>query len=401
MAGLQHRCFIVVVALALCAVASAAVAAPRARAESYSDVPRTHWAYASISRVTERSAAGHRLLDDYGSVYRPEQAITRAQLARTLVLASGHYGEKVAAVTINDVGPGHRYYNVIEMAVHLGFMSLDSAGNFKPDGPVLACQAEAAIVRWIKARYPSFDWTLLNTLAPSRWRPNEGWRTAAPSYLPSIVASRQLLLKFNHPGTSDGHEVTPLQPIDRAEIAYMIDRGYKAGGEYGLYGLGAFKSISFPAFSVRQKQVADFALRFVGYPYIWAGEYPTKASPYGSQAAGGFDCSGFVFYVMKMHFGYPLTVNERGAHDMAERAKPRIARAGLKGGDLIFFGPNGTKSTVASIYHAALYLGNGWFIHSTGSSDGVTLASLNSSSYWKNAFAWGRRLLTPSELRAD
>ena len=400
MARLPHR-FFVIVTVALCAVAFVAAASPSARARDYTDVPKSHWAHASISAVTERAAAGHRLLDDYGSAFKPEQAITRAQLARTLVLASGHYGEKVAAVPIKDVAPGHRYYNVIEMAVHLGFMHLDSEDNFKPDGPVPARNAEAAIVRWIKARYPASDWGLLTTLAPSRWRPNEGWRTAAPSYLPFIVASRQLLLRFNHPDTADGHEVTPLQPIDRAEIAYMIDRGYKAGGEYGLYGLGAFKSVSFPALSERQRQVADFALKFVGYPYIWAGEYPTKASPYGYQAAGGFDCSGFVFYVMKMHFGYPITVNERGAHDMAERAKPRIARGALKGGDLIFFGPNGTKSTVASIYHAALYLGNGWFIHSTGSSDGVTLASLDSSSYWKSAFAWGRRLLTPSELPAD
>ena len=53
---------------------------------------------------------------------------------------------------------------------------------------------------------------------------------------------------------------------------------------------------------------------------------------------------------------------------------------------------------MTSIYHAGLYLGRGWFIHSTGSSDGVTLASLNTSSYWKAAFAWGRRLLKPSEL---
>jgi hypothetical protein len=67
-------------------------------------------------------------------------------------------------------------------------------------------------------------------------------------------------------------------------------------------------------------------------------------------------------------------------------------------GDLIFFGPKGPKSSVDSIYHAALYLGNGWFIHSTGSSDGVTLQSLDASSYWKAAFAWGRRVLTPSEL---
>ena len=53
---------------------------------------------------------------------------------------------------------------------------------------------------------------------------------------------------------------------------------------------------------------------------------------------------------------------------------------------------------MGSIYHAGLYLGRGWFIHSTGSSDGVTLASLNNSSYWKAAFAWGRRVLTPAEL---
>ena len=83
---------------------------------------------------------------------------------------------------------------------------------------------------------------------------------------------------------------------------------------------------------------------------------------------------------------------------MAARAKPRITRDKLKCGDLIFFGPKGPSSSVESIYHAALYLGRGWFIHSTGSSDGVTLASLNNSSYWKAAFAWGRRVLTPAEL---
>ena len=37
----------------------------------------------------------------------------------------------------------------------------------------------------------------------------------------------------------------------------------------------------------------------------------------------------------------------------------------------------------------ALYLGRGWFIHSTGSSDGVTLASLSNSSYWKAALRLG------------
>jgi cell wall-associated NlpC family hydrolase len=99
---------------------------------------------------------------------------------------------------------------------------------------------------------------------------------------------------------------------------------------------------------------------------------------------------------MKMNFGY--TLNERTAAGMAGAAKPRITRAKLVPGDLIFFGPNGPKSTAASIYHAALYLGNGWFIQSTGSLDGVGLSSLNSDSYWKSAFAWGRRVLKKGQF---
>ena len=79
-----------------------------------------------------------------------------------------------------------------------------------------------------------------------------------------------------------------------------------------------------PRLSDRQKQIVSFSLKYIGYPYIWGGEFPTRDSPYGHQKAGGFDCSGFVFYVMKMHFGYGITVNERGAHDMAARAKPHI-----------------------------------------------------------------------------
>jgi len=314
------------------------------------------------------------------------------------VLASGNYGEHVKTVPITDVPESERYYDVIEVAVHHGYLQLDKDGNFDPQDPVPAYQAEVAVVRWLKEKYPSSNWSLLTSLRPSTWQPNDGWKTDAPSYLPYIVASRQLMLRYNHPDTADGQEVTPEQPIDRAEVAYMFWRAYQQGGEYGLWGLSSYKSITLPVLSDRQKQIADFALKFIGYPYIWAGEYPTRNSPYGAQAAGGFDCSGFVFYVMKMHFDYPITVNERGAHDMAAKAKPRITRKQLQCGDLIFFGPNGPKSSVESIYHAGLYLGNGWFIHSTGSTDGVTLNSLDSSSYYKTYFAWGRRVLKPSEL---
>ena len=373
-----------------------------AAAKAYDDVPKTHWAYSVISSVTNRAVSGHRLLDDYGTSFKPEKAITRELLARSIVLASGHYGDSIKPVEIKDVPVGYRYYSVIQMAVHQGYMGLDKDGNFRPTEPVAAAAAETAMIKWLEQRYASYDWTVLKSLVPTRWEPNAGWTTGAPAYLPYVVASRQLELRYNHPTEEDQHEVLPTEPIDRGEVAYMFYRAYKVATDWQLYGLSAYKSISFPALSARQKQIAKFALRYVGYPYIWAGEYPTPNSPYGTQKSGGFDCSGFVFYVMRMHFGYDsITLNQRGAHDMAAVAKPRITRDKLKCGDLIFFGPKGPSSSVNSIYHAGLYLGRGWFIHSTGSSDGVTLQSLSASTYWKQAFAWGRRVLTASELVVD
>ncbi len=397
MTRLQHRSLILNAALGL-ALALVCLAAPVALGKSYSDVPKSHWAHAEIESITSRGPVGHHLMDDYGSLFKPEQAITRAQFASALVTAAGHLSESVPIVAIADVPKTDPYYQVIEIALHHGYLSLAKGGFFYPNDAVVDFQAETGVVKWIRERYPTADWLLLAQLRTSTWKPNTSWLTGAPSYLPYIVASRQLLLRYNHSSAADKHEVAPGQPVDRAEVAYMFWRGYRLKNEWTLYGLSQFDNVTFPPLSARQKQIAQFALQFIGYPYVWAGEYPTTGSPYGYQAAGGFDCSGFVFYVMKMHFGYPITVNERGAHDMAARAKPRITRKNLTCGDLMFFGPKGPKSTVASIYHAALYLGNGWFIQSTGSTDGVSLASLNSSTYWKNAFAWGRRLLTPAEL---
>ena len=390
--------FSILAVLAAVALGLVSVQVAAADAPTYKDVPTTHWAYAAIESVTHYGPEGHKVLDDYGDLFKPEEPITRELLARSLVLASDNYGENLKPVSINDVGEGERYYDVIQVALKHGYMQLDDSGDFRPQEPVPAYQAEVAMVRWLEEKYPSADWSLLKTLRPAEWQPNDGWTTEAPVYLPYVIASRQLELRYNHPSDGDAHEVTPTQPIDRAEVAYMFSRAYALGSDWKLYGLAGYKNITFPALSDRQKQIVRFALKYVGYPYIWAGEYPTKQSPYGAQDAGGFDCSGFVFYVMKMHFEYPITVNERGAHDMAERAKPRITRKELQCGDPIFFGPNGPKSKVESIYHAGLYLGNGWFIHSTGSTDGVTLNSLDTSSYYKKYFAWGRRVLTPEEL---
>jgi len=382
--------------------ALAALAAPVARAQTYPDVPKGMWARVAIDWVTDQGPAGSRLLDDYdGVAFKPDRAITRAQLARALVIASGHAGDALTdPLGFADTPPQHPYYADIEVCVKLHLLGYYPDG-FRPDVPATTTQVNRAIVKMLRLRNAGLDWTMLAALAPANWEPNPGWKTGAPSYLSFEVAAHFLNLRYNHPAGSDAQEVSPREPIGRDEVAYSL---YKASrlSSWQLGSLSKYDAVVLPRLTARQKQIVSFALKYVGYPYVWAGEYPTKSSPYGTQAHGGFDCSGFVWWVMKISMHYPIPDSQRTAGAMAAAAKPRITRSRLVPGDIIFFGPDGPRSTASSVYHAALYLGRGWFIHSSGyAANGVNLASLNWSGWsWQDDFAWGRRVLKSGEFIA-
>jgi cell wall-associated NlpC family hydrolase len=124
-------------------------------------------------------------------------------------------------------------------------------------------------------------------------------------------------------------------------------------------------------------------------------------SPFGPQVHGGFDCSGFVWRVYKLQrYGDsgPLadTLQGRTSYAMSGEvpAAKRISLPKLQPADVIFFGAKGPKSKPAQVDHMGLYLGNGWFIHS--SRYGVALETLTGG-YLKR-FAWGRRPLAEAGL---
>ena len=170
------------------------------------------------------------------------------------------------------------------------------------------------------------------------------------------------------------------------------------------------QTFGLPDLSDWQRAVVGRALRFVGYPYVFAGtsektqQLWSATAPGGwVTAPGGFDCSGFVWrvYKTKPFAGAPLLgdiLKGRTTYAMsAEVKKPaRIGLADLLPGDVVFFGNSGTLSTPAEVGHMGIYVGNGWFVHSSAA--GVTLQPLQG--WYSTTFAWARRPLTEAGLTA-
>jgi cell wall-associated NlpC family hydrolase len=158
-----------------------------------------------------------------------------------------------------------------------------------------------------------------------------------------------------------------------------------------------------------QRSVLNRAIQFVGTPYVWTGTSEKQQVQWaadGSQVTvpGGFDCSGFVWrvYKTKAFPGAPATLSSvikgRTTYDMSGEvpAAKRIAMADLQPGDVIFFGERGPTSKPTEIGHAGIYLGNNWFVHSSGA--GVTLQPLQG--WYLQTFAWGRRPLAEAGITA-
>jgi cell wall-associated NlpC family hydrolase len=72
----------------------------------------------------------------------------------------------------------------------------------------------------------------------------------------------------------------------------------------------------------------------------------------------------------------------------------RIAPELVQPADVLFFGTQGTQSRPSEIGHSGIYVGNGWFVHS--SSGGVTLQPLQG--WYADELAWARRPLAEAGL---
>jgi cell wall-associated NlpC family hydrolase len=226
---------------------------------------------------------------------------------------------------------------------------------------------------------------------------------APPSRFGTEAVARLLGLRTNHPAQLDSLELLPSQPATRAEAAYSAAQILRFSGWETQRVEQLAQTFQLPILSPWQKQILKTAVRFIGYPYIWGGTSEKAEAPFGVKAPGGFDCSGFVWRVYKLQVypgGSALSGTLKGRTTFAMSgevsAAKRIPFARLKPGDVLFWGAAGVRSKPAQVDHTGIYLGSGWFIHSSGY--GVAIAQL--SGWYKQRFAWARRPLAEAGLAA-
>lgn len=102
-------------------------------------------------------------------------------------------------------------------------------------------------------------------------------------------------------------------------------------------------------------ELCNFALQYVGNPYVWGGTSLTR----------GADCSGFVLSVFK-NFGMSLPHSSVSQSSMGTK----ISLSEAKAGDLVFYG-NGKR-----INHVAIYLGNGQVVHASNPRTGIRVSNV-------------------------
>jgi len=314
--------------------------------------PATSWAQQQIVLATSNGYLGGS-----AKAFRPDTALTQGELAELV----GALTRRPAAAVANPAAP----VTVAVFDSHL----------------VRALGLSAAASRFRAAASAS-------GLAP-------------PSRFGTEVVARLLGLRTNHPAAQDALELLPQQPVTRAEAAFSVARILRLPTqELAAVNVGA-GAFALPALTEPQRLVLRTAVAFIGFPYVWGGEFERRDSPFGVQAQGGFDCSGFAWRVIKLQ-PYPtlplLGSTLRGRTTMAMSgevpAAKRVDARKVTAGDLLFFGDRGPKSKPGDIGHMGIALGNGWFIHSSGF--GVALARLDG--WYAERLAWARRPLAEAGL---
>jgi len=368
---------------------SAVAASPK----RWSDLkPAESWANSAIQFVAGTNA----WMRDFGPnpdgtyPFRPDLLETRKYFARAAVKAFAPTAVVDPSITFSDLPTTDPFYRWMAIAVKMGWMVRTSQEAIGPDNPVSMATVHRVLVLALGMGSTAYALNHLHT--------NDGVTFTEPVNFGSTLLGMRIGLRYD--SATNAQNVNPNSPMPRYQVAYSLYKAKTLASWVVPWVEGQYAGVVLPHMGPQRLAVVQWGLRYVGYPYIWAGEWgfnTPEPAALGGQTVPGFDCSGFAWWVMRADDGgaweidpprpYPgWALPQRVAADMAA-VGAKIPYAQLLPGDLMFYSSSGS-----GIDHVDVYIGNGFSLDSSGSPGGVTIMPV-ASGWYRDHFVHGRRLI--------
>ena len=167
--------------------------------------------------------------------------------------------------------------------------------------------------------------------------------------------------------------------IAREQVEWREDDGYYVNCKEDSQETELLEYTSLSQALLLRHSLLRLAQEQLGTPYVYGGKKP-----------GGFDCSGFTYYLYSMH---DFELNRTASQQLRDGII--VAKEGMQIGDLVFF--RETYETYPAS-HVGIYAGNNQVIHA--GSNGICYSDLDSS-YYAEYFLCARRVINTQTAKLD
>ncbi|MEP6477358.1 MAG: NlpC/P60 family protein [Actinomycetota bacterium] len=363
----------------------------RSASVTWSDVPRDFWARQAIDYVGETFGwmRDYRASDDGTVPFKPGKLENRRLLAKAVVSAFAPNATVDPSITFDDLSSESRFYRYANVAVQNRWMRRTPKGFFSPELAVTTRAVHRVLVLALGLGDEAAGLDAIHT--------RDGQAFDTPTSFGSLLIGMRLGLRYNH--SDESLDVGPDTPLSRAEVAWSLYRA-KTLYDWQIQDMARYANITLPDLQPAKFRLVQWGIRYVGYPYVWGGEWQTESPagyPFGYQPIGGFDCSGIAWWNLKAagggwdnrpprpYEGWPLP--QRVSADMATVGHVRYRH--LVPGDLMFY--DGDED--GRVDHVDTYVGNGWSLDSGSSNAGVTITYTGPGSWYEEHFVHGRTIM--------
>jgi cell wall-associated NlpC family hydrolase len=362
----------------------------------FADLEGYAWARPAISYVAASFDWMRDFAPDEEGLYpfKPGASERRRLFARALVRAFAPDAVADPSIAFPDVDPETQWHTYAAIAVERGWMRTVQGGAFEPNEPLTMRAAHRALVFALRLRPAAGSLDRLRTV--------DGTRFAVPPGFGTTLLGMRLGLRYNAPSGSESLDVGPDDVLSRAQAAYSLYRAATQPAWNVDALLEQYTDIRLPHLGPRMTDVVQWGVRYVGYPYVWGGEWGLDSQApggLGGQPRSGFDCSGMTWWLLRQnddaawkvapprpYAGWSLA--QRTSADMARMTPNRIRFGDLKPGDIMFYDGDGD----GTVDHVDTFIGGGWALDSSSTPGGVTIMWVGDG-WYRDHFVHGRRIL--------